>query len=91
LMWASTGSTPRRGMARASRRPAWGGRWRQLGAAGTVHLATKVRLEGGDLGDVEGAVRRSLAASLGRLRVERVTLLQLHNGSPASGVRSPPR
>jgi aryl-alcohol dehydrogenase-like predicted oxidoreductase len=53
---------------------------RDLGAAGEVHVATKVRLGPDDLADVEGAVRRSLAGSLTRLGLPAVTLLQLHNG-----------
>jgi aryl-alcohol dehydrogenase-like predicted oxidoreductase len=56
---------------------------RELGAQGRAHVATKVRLAPEDLGDAEGAVRRSLAASLGRLGLPAVTLLQLHNGITA--------
>ena len=44
-----------------------------------VHVATKVRLTSDDLVDIGGAVRRSVDASLARLRLSRVTLLQLHN------------
>ena len=44
-----------------------------------VHVATKVRLSGNDLADIPAAVRRSIAASLGRLRLPQVSLLQLHN------------
>jgi aryl-alcohol dehydrogenase-like predicted oxidoreductase len=44
-----------------------------------VHVATKVRLIGDDLSDVGRAVRRSIVASLDRLRLPQVTLLQLHN------------
>src|SRR5207247_11104373 len=51
----------------------------ELGAAARVHVATKVRLMPEDLADIRGAVRRSLAGSLQRLRLPRVTLLQLHN------------
>lgn len=47
--------------------------------AARVQVATKVRLLGDDLGDVRGAIRRSLEASLRRLRLPRVALLQLHN------------
>lgn len=53
---------------------------RDLGAQGKFHVATKVRLAPADMGDVEGAVRRSLAGSLTRLGLPSVTLLQLHNG-----------
>src|SRR5262249_9037969 len=52
---------------------------RQLRAAGRMHVATKVRLSAEDLSDPETAVRRSLAGSLARLGLDRVTLLQLHN------------
>jgi aryl-alcohol dehydrogenase-like predicted oxidoreductase len=44
-----------------------------------VHVGTKVRLAPEDMGDVAGAIARSLDASLGRLGMERVDLLQLHN------------
>jgi aryl-alcohol dehydrogenase-like predicted oxidoreductase len=51
----------------------------EIGAASQIHVATKVRLMPADLGDIRGAVRRSLTGSLQRLRLSRVTLLQLHN------------
>ncbi|MDZ4686749.1 MAG: aldo/keto reductase [Planctomycetaceae bacterium] len=54
-----------------------------LKAAGRVHVATKVRLTDEDLGDIRGAVRRSFEGSLDRLRLPRVTLLQLHNSLTA--------
>jgi len=44
-----------------------------------VHVGTKFRLEAADLTDIRGAITRSLEASLGRLGLERVDLLQLHN------------
>lgn len=57
--------------------------FRVLGVASevgrTIHVATKVRLDPRDLADPGEAVRRSLAASLQRLGLERVDLLQLHN------------
>lgn len=57
---------------------------RQLDAAGRMHVATKVRLTAEDLAtDAVAAVRRSLTASLGRLGLSSVTLLQLHNGVTA--------
>jgi D-threo-aldose 1-dehydrogenase len=43
------------------------------------HVSTKVRLEAEDLGDIAGAIERSLEQSLRRLRSDRVALLQLHN------------
>lgn len=51
----------------------------ELGRADEVHVATKVRLSSADLKDVRGSVLRSYEASLARLQLERVTLLQLHN------------
>lgn len=42
-------------------------------------VATKVRLQPDDLGDIPGAVRRGCEASLRRLGHDRVDLLQLHN------------
>jgi aryl-alcohol dehydrogenase-like predicted oxidoreductase len=44
-----------------------------------VYVGTKFRLEADDLKDVARAVARSLETSLGRLGLERVDLLQLHN------------
>src|SRR5215471_19615483 len=50
-----------------------------LAATGAhVHVGTKVRLGPADLVDIRGAVRRSLEASLRRLRRGRVDLVQLH-------------
>lgn len=60
-----------------------GGALRRLGAARSVHVATKVRLTPDDLNDATTAVRRSLEGSLSRLGLSRVTLLQLHNGVTA--------
>jgi aryl-alcohol dehydrogenase-like predicted oxidoreductase len=51
----------------------------ELGVAKRVHVATKVRLMPDDLGDIRGCIRRSIEGSLQRLRLPRVTLLQLHN------------
>jgi len=55
----------------------------ELGARDAVHLATKVRLMVPQLDDVERSVTESLEASLGRLGVDRVSLLQLHNSITA--------
>ncbi len=44
-----------------------------------VIVGTKFRLAPADLGDVAGAVARSVETSLGRLGLERVDLLHLHN------------
>jgi L-galactose dehydrogenase/L-glyceraldehyde 3-phosphate reductase len=52
----------------------------ELGRTGAEPVVgTKFRIGPEDLGDVPGAIRRSLEASLRRLRRERVHLLQLHN------------
>ena len=51
----------------------------ELGIANQVHVATKVRLTADDLGDIRTAIRKSVDHSLRRLRLPRVTLLQLHN------------
>jgi aryl-alcohol dehydrogenase-like predicted oxidoreductase len=56
----------------------------ELGVADRVHVATKVRLPPEMPADVAGYVRRSVEASLGRLRLSRVRLLQLHNGITAN-------
>jgi aryl-alcohol dehydrogenase-like predicted oxidoreductase len=50
-----------------------------LGRRAEVQVATKVRLTEADLNDIPSSVRASLEASLKRLRLDRVTLLQLHN------------
>lgn len=44
-----------------------------------VYVGTKVRLAPEDLGDIGRGIARSIDASLGRLGMERVDLLQLHN------------
>ncbi len=44
-----------------------------------VYVGTKVRLRPEELSDIRGAITRSLEASLGRLGLPSVDLLQLHN------------
>jgi aryl-alcohol dehydrogenase-like predicted oxidoreductase len=56
---------------------------RAAGATDRVHVATKVRLTPEHFGDLRAAVVDSLHASLRRLGLERVTLLQLHNSLSA--------
>jgi aryl-alcohol dehydrogenase-like predicted oxidoreductase len=51
----------------------------ELGAAEGVHVATKVRIMPEQLADIRAAVRESVTGSLKRLRLERVTLVQVHN------------
>ena len=48
-------------------------------SAPTAIVGTKWRLVAADLADVAGAVARSVETSLGRLGLERVDLLHLHN------------
>ena len=50
-----------------------------LGASSAVHIATKVRIPPERVDRMAECVRESFAASLARLRVPRVTLLQVHN------------
>jgi aryl-alcohol dehydrogenase-like predicted oxidoreductase len=50
-----------------------------LDATSQVHVATKVRLQPEQLADMPRQIRESLEGSLARLRLSRVTLLQLHN------------
>jgi aryl-alcohol dehydrogenase-like predicted oxidoreductase len=44
-----------------------------------VYVGTKFRVPEAEVGDVAGAITKSLEASLSRLGLERVDLLQLHN------------
>jgi aryl-alcohol dehydrogenase-like predicted oxidoreductase len=55
----------------------------RLGLPGGVHVATKVRYPEDRLGDIRAYTRESLRASLQRLGLPRVTLLQLHNSLTA--------
>src|SRR5262245_23917888 len=43
------------------------------------HVSTKVRIEAEDLGDIAGAIERSLEQSMRRLRSDRLILIQLSN------------
>lgn len=51
----------------------------ELDVADRVHIATKVRVMPQQLGDIGAAVRQSVSDSLQRLRLPRITLLQVHN------------
>lgn len=51
----------------------------ELGRPEHLHVATKVRLPPDELHDIPGYIQRSVAASLERLGLSSVTLLQLHN------------
>jgi aryl-alcohol dehydrogenase-like predicted oxidoreductase len=61
----------------------------ELGASDRVHIATKVRVPPEALDDPGDYVRRSVEESLKRLRVTRVTLLQLHNGLTSARADEP--
>jgi len=53
---------------------------RALGASRDgIIVSTKVRLAAADRGNIAGAIRASIEASLGRLRQDRVDLFQFHN------------
>lgn len=54
-----------------------------------VVVGTKVRLAGADLDEIPAAVERSVAASLQRLQMDSVDLIQLHN--PVAGARNDAR
>jgi aryl-alcohol dehydrogenase-like predicted oxidoreductase len=51
----------------------------ELDLADRVHVATKVRVMPDQLGAISETVRQSVHGSLQRLRLKRVTLLQIHN------------
>ena len=48
-----------------------------------MHVATKVRIPLEAVGDIPGYIHKSVDASLSRLRLPKVTLLQLHNSITA--------
>ncbi len=48
-----------------------------------MHVATKVRIPPEAVGDIPGYIHKSVDASLSRLRLPKVTLLQLHNSITA--------
>ncbi|MEX2118707.1 MAG: aldo/keto reductase [Pirellulales bacterium] len=77
--WFDTAATYGDGASESS----LGAALRELGGAGRVHVATKVRLMPDQLGDIRAAVRQSVDASLQRLGLQRVTLLQVHNSITA--------
>jgi aryl-alcohol dehydrogenase-like predicted oxidoreductase len=57
-----------------------------IGAAGRVHVATKVRLQSSSSESIGEQVRASVAGSLARLRLPGVDVLQVHNSiTPARG------
>ena len=75
INWFDTAATYRNGLSEHN----LGRVLNELAAASKVHVATKVRLTTEDLSDIRSAVKRSVAASLSRLKLSQVTLLQLHN------------
>ena len=62
-----------------------------LGIQEQVHVATKVRLMPNQLRAAGLHVRESVLASLRRLRLERITLLQIHNSITSEPGASPLR
>jgi aryl-alcohol dehydrogenase-like predicted oxidoreductase len=60
-----------------------------LGFKDQVRIATKVRIQPEQVAHLNDAVRESLVASLRRLRIERVTLLQIHNAITATAGAQP--
>lgn len=59
---------------------------RQLNAVGRLHVATKVRITPAGCAAPADEIRRSVAESLERLQLSKVTLLQLHNAiTPGRG------
>lgn len=60
-----------------------------LGASSEVDVATKVRFMPEQLDDIAGHARRSVGASLQRLRIEQIALLQIHNSITASPGQEP--
>src|SRR5712691_8063181 len=52
----------------------------ELHSSEPIHIATKVRVPLDSSSSTADFVRRSVEESLRRLRISRVTLLQLHNG-----------
>ena len=52
---------------------------KELGALSRVHVATKVRVMPDQLDSIKESVKGSVYASLRRLQLERVPLIQLHN------------
>jgi L-galactose dehydrogenase/L-glyceraldehyde 3-phosphate reductase len=61
----------------------------ELGVRSRVHVATKVRVMPDQLGAIGAAVRDSVYGSLRRLRLERVTLVQIHNSITAAAGAEP--
>jgi aryl-alcohol dehydrogenase-like predicted oxidoreductase len=61
----------------------------ELGLQSRVHVATKIRIRPDEHDRVAAACRSSLQASLRRLRLPRVTLLQIHNSITARAGAEP--
>src|SRR5437868_14167058 len=79
INWCDTAA----GYGQGKSESALGAALRQLGASDRVHIATKVRLAEDQFEDIPRSVRASVDASLSRLGVSRVALLQLHNSITA--------
>ena len=79
INWFDTAATYGEGRSETS----LGAALQSLDAAQAVHVATKVRLFGEHLDDIREHVRRSVVQSLARLRLPRVSLVQIHNSITA--------
>ena len=79
INWFDTAAGYGNGLSEAS----LGRAFRRLGLPDGVHVATKVRYPEGRLNDIRGYTRASVEASLRRLGLPRVALLQLHNSITA--------
>lgn len=75
INWFDTAATYGEGRSEES----LGGVLDELQLAGQVHVATKVRIPPERTGDLRGYVLQSFEESLRRLRLPRITLLQIHN------------
>lgn len=79
INWFDTAATYGQGRSEA----ALGQALQTLQITQKVHVATKVRISPENKSDIRNQIKQSVAASLERLRLPRVTLLQLHNSITA--------
>ena len=79
INWIDTAATYGDGRSEES----LGGVLQALDLRTKMHVATKVRIPPESVGDIPGYIHKSVEASLSRLRLPKVTLLQLHNSITA--------
>ncbi|MCH2131491.1 MAG: aldo/keto reductase [Pirellulaceae bacterium] len=79
INWFDTAATYGQGKSEAN----LGATLAALGASHDVYLATKVRVLPDQVDNIPQAVHESVAGSLHRLQVDRITLLQVHNAITA--------